>query len=595
MKHISIVWILSLVPLCGFAQEVNRTFDSKGVQYELSVKAEKNGSTRVNVKGKVSGVEIVSTEINPFTFDQFSNQLSPALKTAASLLPAAVDNEIESTVQNLFYDTVARLMSSEDTDGPVAGNLTIKPSVESFKYDPSSIRKFKWGKGLPAKQSKLEVQQVQMEVLEGFIENVSVITKETGGSGAVRVFSNEFGIGFASKNNMGNLHSYFLVEKDKPNDSKAMINLGELLDFNVQHEPGRRDYSPNDNAYVFSLSGKELTTPLYKSPTKRLIEARVFSDFIGLNQENPNGLIQTEISKRINTNTNRGLILPRKNVLFDAMRFVLGQGGGLLQYVIPTITLSKLEENNRSLIVHRERDVVTYTPLTLKKPILDVDGNQLGLKDTTLQQPVITGKPYVTAMELLRNQNFSAGLDFNMLYSENVGGKFNFYLDGGFKFGRTSIKDSLHKIEKYENIYGAEELKIVKSGFVNNFGVSTLQMYPHLKMQWLPDERFGVTLSRKWTYFKMWNGEIENGKLLQGNYNFATDSGEEAPAKKYTWINTWELFAFLKLTENGKLFFRYRINYEAGHRSYNFNQAQVGYSFYILGNRNSAKGSKSSE
>jgi hypothetical protein len=595
MGNLYKILILSLVSLHCFGQEMNRTFDSKGKQYELSVKIEHNGSTKVKVTNTADDSEIVSTELNPFNFEQFRNQLSPALKSAAGLAPAVGDNEIEATVQNLFYDTMARSMSLDDTEGPVAGDLIIKPSIESYEYNRSNIRNLKSGTSADKESVTLDVQQVQIEVFEGFIENVSVTAKETGGSGAVRVFSNEFGIGFASKNNMGNLHSYFLVEKDKPTKGKTMINLGELICFNVRHEPGRRDYAPNDNAYVFNVNGKKVVTPLYKSPTKRLIEARVFSDFIGLNQDKPNGLIQTEISKRINTNTNRGLIFQRKNVLNDAVRFVVGQGGGLLQYVIPTLTLSKLEENNRSIVVHRERDLVSNESLIFKKPVLNEDGNQIGLKDTILLQPMITGKPYVTAIELLRNQNFSAGLDFNILYSENVGGKFNFYLDGGLKFGRTSIRDSLSKIEKYQNIYGVEESRIVKSGFVNNFGVNTFQIYPHLKMQWLPDERFGVTLSRKWTYFKMWNGEIENGDLLQGNYSFASDATQTSPSKKYTWINTWELLAFLKLTDNGKLFFRYRINYEAGHKSYNFNQAQVGYSFYILGNRSAAKGSKSSE
>ncbi|MGN7887515.1 hypothetical protein [Dyadobacter sp. 22481] len=584
-----------LISSIGYAQDFTRTFTSRGKQYIILANIDENEFTKIEIKKSSDESVLIELRLKPFSFDQFKSEITPILRAEAAVAAGISATDIDAIIQNLFYDTVAHFLSTTDERGPIAGFLTINPEIDQFDLNSDNRRKISTGKSVVPKSPLLAVRKVELEIFEGFLENISVTVRDRNARNGIRVYSNEFGIGFASKNNMGDLHNYFLVEKDAPIESRTMINLGQLIRYDLSHKPGRRDYSPVDDSYTYILDGAQQTHEMFKSPSKRLIEARIFSDFIGLDQDKPNGIIQTEISKRINMNTNRGLIFYKNNAISNGLRFILGQGGGVLQYVIPTLVLSKIEQNNRDLIVRRDKDSISTITEITKMPILNDNGEQIGLRDSMILKDIIVPKPYLTALELLRHQNFSAGIDLNIFYSENVGGKFNFYLDAGLKFGRTSISDSTKKIETYTNSLGAKLSRIVSTGMVNTYGVNSFQIYPEFKIQWLPDERFGINFSHRWTFFRMWNGEIENSDISQRGFNYTTGKSTIDGKNSKSWLNCWELFAFLKLTESGRLFFRYRLNYESGNRKYNFNQAQVGYSFYILGSRKSEKGAKSSE
>jgi ABC-2 type transport system permease protein len=62
--------------------------------------------------------------------------------------------------------------------------------------------------------------------------------------------------------------------------------------------------------------------------------------------------------------------------------------------------------------------------------------------------------------------------------------------------------------------------------------------------------------------------------------NFRRTGGVKQPYKR--WYNSFEMMGYVDVSEKGKLFARYRFNYQEGNVKNNFHQIQVGYSFYLF-------------
>ncbi|WP_428656686.1 hypothetical protein [Runella sp.] len=472
-------------------------------------------------------------------------------------------------IDETFIEMVAFFISQNDE--PEAGKIKISSQIKAYIENPkqedatkisgnfkSYSTTIKKGDTLIKAATVLKVETAQLEFEEGFLTNIVV---ETSAKDKRYFFTNPVSIGFASKRNITNLNSYELrlvnVTEMLGSDvaTPVTIRLGELIKFyDYTLRPLTRDYSPRNGRML--LMPSEQPIALKKEETQKLFEAHVFSDFLGFNQENPNGLIQTEIAKRINTNTYRSWAYKNpKWFLPKVLRFVLGEGAGGFQYVRPFVSISKFEENNKRLTVSRYIDSKTNTVTK-----------------------------YLTALEVLRYQNFSAGLDANLLYFENMPGKFNITMNAGIHFGRTALRDSLMNFNETKK-------QFEKTGDVKDFGVNTLQFHPELKIQWYPDERFGVSLARRWNFTSILGSAPDINKI--GQYKSANkDVSFDELGKNGTWLGTWTIEAFVSPDKEGqnKLFFRYRLTGVEGNRSLNFQQAQVGYSFFLLKNRDKKTG-----
>lgn len=542
MKKVIILFCLTVLTGLVKAQEYRRTLANG----EITATQQNNGEIKVKFKNSNGEKEVA---LLPFTITQFSE--------AAKAVPAGMT----FTPSEIFIDIVAFFISQNDE--PEAGKIKVKSQINAYlttskaddiitgrvktvfnSYDPTKTQ---------INSISLKVENIQLEFEEGFLNNIVV---ETSYNNKKLFFTNPVSIGFASKRNYANFASYELklinvVELfggEVP--APVTIKLGELIEYyNFSLRPLTRDYSPKNGVLTILPSDQPIS--LKKEETQKLFEAHVFSDFLGFNQENPNGLIQTEVSKRINTNTYRYWCYKNPTwFLPKTMKFVLGEGAGIFQYVRPFVSLSKFEENNKRLIVSRHIDKQTNT---LTK--------------------------YLTALEVLRYQNFSAGLDANLFYFENMPGKFNITANAGIHFGRTALRDSIMSFSETKK-------QFMNTGTIKDFGVNTLQIHPELKIQWYPDERFGVSLSRRWNFTTILGSNPDIDKI--GQYKSANQGVNfNELGKNGTWLNSWTIEAFVnpdKAAQN-KLFFRYRLTGVAGNQKLNFQQAQVGYSFYLLKSR----------
>ena len=125
------------------------------------------------------------------------------------------------------------------------------------------------------------------------------------------------------------------------------------------------DISPEPTK--LNLSNKNDETKLYKEESTKLFEAIVYSDFLGVfDEDNPNGIIQTEVAKKFFINTHRGQITPKGRFfgfLFPPIAF--SEGYGWFEYVNVSAKLSKIEENNKYLSPETFNSNSYFSPLEL--------------------------------------------------------------------------------------------------------------------------------------------------------------------------------------------------------------------------------------
>jgi hypothetical protein len=320
-------------------------------------------------------------------------------------------------------------------------------------------------------------------------------------------------------------------------DSSYSVLLGDLINYDYYLGVDRRDYSPKDD--TITLMGKQASI-LHKEATNRLFEAHIYTDFIGLNEDKPNGLIQTEVSKRINLNTKQHLSKP--------WFYWLARSRGGFQYIEPTITLSKLEQHNKRLLLG-DLDSIRFNPGSN-------DTSKFGKKHR-----------YVTALDLYQYQTFSGGFDLNIGYWNNHDIKYAIYLNAGVRLGITSVTDSLTTVSQNT---------IAKTGQVRDFSINTFQFYPSLIFTFLPEERFNLSLKEQVMYIKALNTAV------QPLYFDKLDE-TKAVFKNSSWLNMLELLMTIQVSANSKMFGRLKFNSDLHNAQNNFAQVQVGYSTYILG------------
>lgn len=406
---------------------------------------------------------------------------------------------------------------------------------------------------------KYKVNRVEIEFNAGFIENV-LVTGEVNDkvryyltpdqwvdsaivdSRAFVKFENRYPIGFSRKRDYENLNqkSLFTIERNTPAYRLRLENL--IRAYVQQHAVNRRDFSPADTLLKVTFDTpvtSQYIHPLYKDATYRLFEARIFSDFVGLNQNNPNGIIQTEIDKNIALITSR---FPRKVFKYEMWNF------GFLSSITPTLTLSKIEDNNRQIPILYRDEVINgvYSPTR-----------------------------YASTLELKRHENFSVGFDVNLVLLDIPTFKSTFFLDYGFRYGRVAVIDSLRDYD-----FTTQEATLNKQ--VREYGVNTMQFYPRINWLIKTDERYSFNFSGSVNWYFLRSNEFEQ----VANEEVFADSRQDGGATRRVFANV-SMLATLKPSpqSKGKLFFRYQYNWQWNYANTGFHQAQVGYSFYLLSNR----------
>lgn len=402
------------------------------------------------------------------------------------------------------------------------------------------------------------VHDVQIQFQDGFIENIKIRGK-IAESNMLLKFENSFPIPFSTRRDFRRLYEVFLTErtiferkeKNGLGISSLSMRLGDLMDFDQNLDLDTKDYSPVNQVINQEIKKDETIVNLRKERTSKILELKVFTDLKGIEGDNPNGLVQLELSKKLNL----------WNYRFSAFRNLFNMG--LFNYFSPSFTMSKIENNNKRLPVQ-----------------------YIGSQEPDTMRP----NTYASALQLLQYQAFRVGADISILTVDVPGLKSIFTAKTGLYFGRTLIVDTART--------RADSLTFnaIPDNNIRESGINSFQFIPELCFQIFPDKRYGVVLSYKWNRYRLMNSQLQqvNDTLEYVNYIKSLNGNRSGISgyKPNKWVGTAEVFAFYKPSANNQLFFRYRFNYEKNRPKTNFHQIQLGFSTYLT---HTSKGKKEKE
>lgn len=407
-----------------------------------------------------------------------------------------------------------------------------------------------------------EVESIQIEFNKGFIENILVlgdviytaptqdiqkILDSNYQTSKKKVkFENLSPIGFSRKIDFNDAKDRVLYTRGGPG-AQYQINLEDILTIYVQnHEVNRRDFSPTNVTEHYKRVDESNCLTLFKEATYKIIEATIYTDFVGLDESEPNGLVQTEVTKNIPLITSRSVW--QKFPTWLHRRITGGKGveawnAGFLAHFEPFLTLSKIEEDERTL--------------------------NLLTRDKFINQ-IYTPVKFASTLSLKQFQNFETGFDLNMFLLDVPSFKSTFFLDLGIRYGRTAIVDSVRVFDG---------INVQNNGLTNDFGVNTFEVSSEATWNIKSDERYEFYLTWRHNWFYLRDTRFEQVANAEA---FATN---ETNTDRFEQYNTIQLLAKFRTSKNapGKLFFRYRHHWQQDFWRTGFHQAQVGYSFYLLG------------
>jgi hypothetical protein len=538
-KHLLLIGLFFTIAGCVTAQSHTESFTTCGKTFTIKCEAQVDNSIKVSVTDGITDSSKVQYYIWTNDMEVFATIFQQRFSGSAGVADSCKTSEQKNWLAYGRKLLVNYLTSLQNTS-PNAGIFKLQDSVilHEYYFDKNNKRQE------AGTLKKYKVARLQAEINDGYLENiVAYISKDK----KVMRFILPYPVGMSSVNNFKKYDSTELYnfqaspfKMRKADPARSFIKLGELIEYDYFLGVQRRDYSPKDT--LLDMQGGTSST-LHKEETKKLFEAHIFSDFQGLNESKPNGLIQAELNKRININTVQHLSPRPLYWLFGSF--------GYFQYIAPVVTVSKIEQHNKRLSLS-DLDSVRLNP---------------GATDTSLFNK--NYHRFANALNLYQYQWFSAGTDLNLFYINNHERKYNIYLNVGLRLGFTEVSDSLTSI-------GSSG--ITKTGLLNQYTVNTIQAYPEIRINFFPEERFNFSLSHKWVYFKPLGPNVQ---LVSYDKN---NSSKIYP-KTSSWLNMSELLMTIQVNPNSKLFGQVRFNWEAGNMKNNFSQIQVGYSTYILGNK----------
>jgi hypothetical protein len=400
---------------------------------------------------------------------------------------------------------------------------------DSIKMAQLHLRYFK-EEGL--QNDTIVMDSLSIEFKGSIIQNIQLLghkKNEIKNKSNIMLFYNLYPLGFSSMRNFNQLKSENLFCKLK--DTLYTIRLDEFIsEYIPVLQSNRRDYGPSDSVYKY-VPGEVNTKTLFKEQTSKLFMAKVFSDFLGFENKNPNGVLQTEVNREIPIFTQRFLFSQSflfQNLLFhnplthfiNIDKYVNDNLNiGFLSYINPQIIISKLENSNKYFIISQ--------------------------KDSSR----------ISTIHLKQYEVFSAGFDLNGLLLDLPEFKSCLYLDPKLYFGLSNIS----------KVTGARQDTL-------NFGVNTIQYGYSIKWKIQTDERYSFSLGFTKNYLK----------LLDTQFSQVNDNLNIASTKDLA-LEHFELFVSRTTSSNsnGEFFLRYRYNFPASNFKAGFHQIQVGYSFYL--------------
>ena len=507
-----------------FAQTSTITTKIEDIDYKIEASTDK-GTYEIKIS---DGDQFdVTRTTNYFTLSAFKSMVvnehinnKKARKIAAGdLTPLVVniDAILAAENQNLsdsFLELISTLYNTPDSGQKIA-EITLMDKVTIYESPTSNVTKVSrwkfWKRNRMKKEDKiikdrgreLKVNSAQLVFEDGTIKNI--IIEGTNPEGEKVIFSNIYSIGITTRANILNFNNISL--NPELSEEYDPIKLSEVIKYERKLDLRTNDFSPADVAIV--LYPKK-TQELFKAPSAKLFQLNFFSDFVGLNENNPNGLVQLEFTKRIN------LWTKRTDAWFNS-------GKGWFTHLLPSLEISKIEENNRSIELSQFND-----------------GGQI--------------TNYLNPLELYRYSYARISNEINIY--DLQGPSVSVHLNAFGGIGITNVKDTVL-------------INTVETAYDEN--VNTLMYGANIKFLFNPESRWSYQLSSKFTKLKP----------LSDNFNFASVEKNVYNEKANDMITTWEFLLSWNTGSDNQIFGRFRFNHELKYLNNNFTEFQIGYSVFL--------------
>lgn len=526
-------------------------------------------------------------------FDEFSKDVFITAfrkQMVAKYSVADTGDTLKQKGAELFYNILKKLEFLDDE--PITAHLILKnDKIYSFLISNSSAYYNDWLSGIIVRHN---IKNVDVETEDGAIKNIIVRLVDPRNNDKTKLtsrgsleFKNSYPISISGKHDPERLSKVKLYCFDCNGivGLNRYIKLSDLIELDITLENDKDDYSPANT--TFTLVPQQPIVELRKEKRSKIIDIAAFSDFVGLDQEQPNGLIQIEAKRKINITTKYAPFRKRDDqdiasqydldkYRFKRLESTLKPDSTPYQVILKDSTYidgvkvhSRIVHNKESLKNYKEKHngpwVITpiidttiyienrqyksgyYVIFPSIEPRLlfsKLDGNNKFLLLDSTQSADKRTEP----LKQFQYQLASFGFTMNVLKFFYPQKKLSWnVIDVGGYWYRTriqSIKDT-----------ATDKSVAINSGYIS---IATI-------LSFKPDSRWGANSG--FTYIKQ--------KAFNNDYKFDKNKG----------LFQANFDAYIKTNEDAKLFFRFRWIFDEHDPNKNFTQIQLGYSLNIFASK----------
>ncbi len=479
-------------------------------------------------------------------------------KTVRKEQETDVQKDLESNGR-AFLNAVLDILLKRSLEGSKVGVLYVQGEVPLYRNkERDTLQK-------PIQDTMLTIKEVEVKFEAGQISGIAIKGYLDDFRGRVLTFHNRVPISFSTKFDVS--LDYYIVRnievycKDYVLDGYH-VNLNEVLYNDYKLSNYTNNYSPIDT--VILLKPFEVGKVIFRERATDILQARIFSDFIGYGGDQPNGLVQVEFSKSINLKTT----IRKNGAKRDATSPEWEQQKQTTQCGKPEETTDMCHRNLFKL--NRYKKIHTYEWFRYTIPMIAITKIEKEEKflDVSLNADS-TGN--VTAINLMKYSNFRAGLQHNILKASRPEFHSSFTWDASFYMMLTGINNHMTTADS----------TVAGTTFFTNTSSQTNALFFNMSplvLSWniYPHNIYHVSLTGKLQYISEANKD----------FNFI-----EKERRLGQWVYHLGLFAGIKPSEtgNGQFFVRVLIDMNAVYMDQRYYQAQVGYAIKVFSRKSEFK------
>ena len=472
----------------------------------------------------------------------------------------------------IFLNNVLDILQKRTQEGSKVGVVYVYDQAPIYWYNDKEPGK------LPLKDSVLTIREVQIKFESGQIAGIAIKGYLDDFGNKVLTFHNRVPISFSTKFDVS--QDYYIVRnieiycKDNILDGYH-VDLDEVIYNDYQLSNYTNNYSPIDT--VILLKPFEVGRVIFRERATDILQARVYSDFIGYGGDQPNGLVQVEFSKTINLKTSiRKSGVEKKPV----RKGLIPQDSTTSATTYSFFDISSRQDTKRKktpdadswqwLKASRYKKIHTYEWFRYTIPLVAL--TKIEKDDKYLEVALDADSTgFVTAIDLMKYSNFKAGLQHNILKASRPEFHSSFTWDASFYMMLTGIN----------NRYTTRDSAVSGATFFTNRSSQTNALFfsmSPLVLAWniYPHNIYHVSVT----------GALQYVAETNKDFNFL-----EKERRLGQWIYHLGLFAGVKTTEsgNGQFFVRVLLDMNAVYMDQRYYQAQVGYAVKVFSRKSEFK------